>query len=88
MNLTAQECGAINVTLTSQAPEASDREAAKEIYALIRANLDPVINHFVGGEIELTVTHRACLLKLLPMVPWLTPQLIEFVDPLIAKLNA
>jgi len=88
MMLTAKELGAINVTLASNAPEQADREIAKEIYIMIRSHVDKSVDQFVDGEVELNVPQRAVLLKMIPLVPWLVPQLIDFVDPLIAKLNA
>jgi len=88
MILTAQELGAINVTLVTQAPEVDDRSVAKDIFLLLKDHIDDKTHHFKDGEMELSVPERAFLLKIIPLVPWMTPQLIEFVDPLLVKLNA
>jgi hypothetical protein len=84
--LTAKELGAINVTLSSHAPDQSDRVEAKEIYKAVRTLINPTTDHFEDGEVELSVPQRALLMKLIPQVPWLVPQLIDFVDPLLIKL--
>lgn len=87
MNLTAKEFGAINITLATSAPEASDRLIAKEIFVALAPHINNESGHFEDGELELNVPQKALLLKMIPLVPWLTPQLIDFVDPLIIKIS-
>ena len=88
MQLTAEEIGAINVTLSSNAPEIGDRDMAKDIYLMIQSHINLTTGHFEASEVELNVPQKAFLLKLIPTVPWLTPQLIKIVDPLLVKLTA
>jgi len=87
MNFTAEEFGAINIALSTNAPDVDDRELAKEIYILIKGHINESTGHFEAGEMDLNVPQKALLLKMVPLVPWLTPQLVDFVDPLVEKLS-
>ncbi len=87
MQLTGHELGIINASLISLPPEEVERGLAKEVYGLLKNCLSEDKKNFVDNECELNVTQRAFLVSFIPKAKWTTPQLVEFVDPLITKLN-